>query len=273
MKLLMYAPLYLGLFISCGDNNTTSTEVESEFTVAGIVLPETYNKKLIQINNEGIAVDSFNIQENGEFNFNTSQSDFLLSSPDSSLQFKYDSSYVDKQIVISSFSKLFVEQESTILGREVNPLELLTLSEGGSLVSLRALEYAYYETIVLNSESAGTDSISTSNPAMKNPSFNQAFVQYYIDNEEFLNEKDVSTWQSDTVWIQERQAELDEARNNQDVQCNEIYAPVCAEGVTYTNSCLAMKASDKSYFEGTCEDLKCTANGCPDSDGDIQPFE
>jgi hypothetical protein len=251
MKLLMMGMLCLCLFISCGDTNTTSTEVESEFTVAGTVLPHTLNKKMIQYSPDGLALDTVHVQSNGEFSFKTNQKEFLLSSSDSVLQFKYDSTYIDKHIVMSYFSKLFINGESTIFGKQVNPNQLLTLAEGGSLVSLNALDYAYFETVISGVININ-ESTDTSKTIFGNFQFNQAFVQYYKDNELSIIAEDIEVWQQDSLWIKERESDLNRL-NNPNTECNEIYEPVCYEGKTYDNACFARQDGGEIFVKGVCE--------------------
>ncbi|PJJ59831.1 Kazal-type serine protease inhibitor family protein [Hymenobacter chitinivorans] len=38
-----------------------------------------------------------------------------------------------------------------------------------------------------------------------------------------------------------------------DYQCLDVYAPVCANGVTYPNACYAGKAGVTTYTKGACD--------------------
>ncbi|MCB2410838.1 Kazal-type serine protease inhibitor family protein [Hymenobacter lucidus] len=38
-----------------------------------------------------------------------------------------------------------------------------------------------------------------------------------------------------------------------DIQCLDVYAPVCSNGVTYPNACYAGKAGVTTYTKGACD--------------------
>ncbi|MCB2378974.1 Kazal-type serine protease inhibitor family protein [Hymenobacter sp. BT635] len=49
------------------------------------------------------------------------------------------------------------------------------------------------------------------------------------------------------------QAQASSDAKGDNIQCPDVYAPVCANGVTYPNACYAGKAGVTTYTRGACD--------------------